>query len=87
MRPIPHLAHLDMYAISNTKCHVSPPAGIFFDDLNDRPQEEIMAFSKDAVNSVVGAYVPLVRKHRDDAFTEQQRDWQQLRRGRSALTD
>ena len=63
-------------------CPVDWAAGIFFDDLNDRPQEEILAFSKDAVNSVVAAYVPIVQKHRDDAFTEEQREWQQLRRGR-----
>ena len=28
------------------------------------------------------AYVPLVAKHKDDKFTEQQKEWQQLRRGR-----
>jgi coproporphyrinogen III oxidase len=56
--------------------------GIFFDDLNDRPADEILAFSTDAVNHVVEAYVPIVKRHKDDAFTEQEKRWQQLRRGR-----
>ena len=56
--------------------------GIFFDDLNDRPQDDIFAFSKECLDSVVPAYLPLVAKHKDDEFTEQQKEWQQLRRGR-----
>ena len=28
------------------------------------------------------AYLPLVAKHKDDEFTEQEREWQQMRRGR-----
>ena len=31
---------------------------------------------------VVPAYVPLVAKHVDDEYTEQQKEWQQMRRGR-----
>ncbi len=58
--------------------------GIFFDDLNDRPADEILAFSTDAVNSVVPSYLPLVSKHKDDAYTEEQKQWQQMRRGRCA---
>ena len=30
----------------------------------------------------MSAYVPLVVKHKDDAYTEEQKQWQQLRRGR-----
>jgi len=56
--------------------------GIFFDDLNDRDPLKILAFSTDALNSVVDAYCPLVVKHKDDAFTPEQKQWQQLRRGR-----
>ena len=32
--------------------------------------------------AVVPAYVPLVAKHKDDEFTETEREWQQMRRGR-----
>ncbi|GLC33631.1 hypothetical protein PLESTB_000097800 [Pleodorina starrii] len=56
--------------------------GIFFDDLNDKDPETILKFSTDAVNHVVAAYCPIVVKHKDDPFTEQEKQWQQLRRGR-----
>jgi len=56
--------------------------GIFFDDLNDRDADTIFAFSKECLDSVVPAYLPLVAKHKDDEYTEQQKKWQQMRRGR-----
>ena len=56
--------------------------GIFFDDLNDREPEELFDFAKDAVNSVVPAYGPIIEAHKDDPFTEQEKRWQQMRRGR-----
>jgi len=56
--------------------------GIFFDDLNDRDPDTIFAFSKECLDSVVPAYLPLVAKHKDDEFTTQQKQWQQMRRGR-----
>ena len=56
--------------------------GIFFDDLNDKDPEKIMAFSKDCLFSVVESYVPIAAKHKDDPFTEEQLRWQKLRRGR-----
>eukprot|EP00897_Mesotaenium_endlicherianum_P010716 jgi/Mesen1/9673/ME000674S09281 len=56
--------------------------GIFFDDLNDREPEKILAFSTECANSVVNAYIPLVKKRKDMEFTDEQKAWQQLRRGR-----
>ena len=56
---------------------LSPPA-----DLNDRDPETIFAFSKECLDSVVPAYVPLVAKHKDDEYTQAQKEWQQMRRGR-----
>jgi len=56
--------------------------GIFFDDLNDRDPEKLLAFAKDGLASVVPAYVPIVEKHKDDPFTEKQKEWQLMRRGR-----
>lgn len=56
--------------------------GIFFDDLNDRPADEIFAFSSAMTEAVVPAYMPLVAKRKDASFTEAQREWQQMRRGR-----
>jgi len=56
--------------------------GIFFDDQNDRDADTIFAFSKECLDSIVPAYVPLVAKHKDDVYTEKQKQWQQMRRGR-----
>lgn len=56
--------------------------GIFFDDLNDRDQDEIFAFSTDCANTVVDAYLPIVERRKDEPFTPKQREWQQLRRAR-----
>ena len=38
-----------------------------------------------ALKGTVESYVPIVAKHKDDAFTAEQKDWQQLRRGRYYL--
>ena len=31
---------------------------------------------------MIASYLPLVSKHKDDAYTEEQKQWQQMRRGR-----
>ncbi len=56
--------------------------GIFFDDLNNRPADELLSFSSDCLSAVVPSYAPIVAKHANDPFTEEQKRWQQLRRGR-----
>lgn len=56
--------------------------GIFFDDLNDRDPQKLLDFSIDCQQNVVESYLPLVRKHKDDPFTPEEKEWQQMRRGR-----
>ncbi|KAK4279024.1 hypothetical protein QN277_016790 [Acacia crassicarpa] len=56
--------------------------GIFFDDLNDYDQEMLLSFATECANSVIPAYIPIVEKRKDTAFTDQHKAWQQLRRGR-----
>jgi coproporphyrinogen III oxidase len=56
--------------------------GIFYDDLNDRDPNKLIDFARDNLKSVVPAYLPIIEKHKHDAFTEQEKDWQQIRRGR-----
>lgn len=56
--------------------------GIFFDDLNDYDQEMLLSFATECANSVVPAYLPIIEKRKDLPFTDQQKGWQQLRRGR-----
>lgn len=56
--------------------------GIFFDDQNDKEPDVHLAFSTEAANSVVEAYLPIVAKRKDELFTQKQQEWQQMRRGR-----
>ena len=56
--------------------------GVFYDDLNDRDPEKLYALAKEGLSSVVPAYVPIVAKHKDDPFTQKQKEWQLMRRGR-----
>jgi len=55
--------------------------GTFFDYLSENP-EETFCFIRDSLGCFVDAYLPIVDKHIDEPFSEQERDWQLLRRGR-----
>uniref|UniRef100_A0A7S3AIS1 coproporphyrinogen oxidase n=1 Tax=Haptolina ericina TaxID=156174 RepID=A0A7S3AIS1_9EUKA len=72
----------DEYFLIKHRAETRGLGGIFFDDLNDREPDTIFEFSKECLDSVVPAYLPLVAKHKDDEYTEQQKNWQQMRRGR-----
>ena len=56
--------------------------GIFFDDLRDRAPLDLLAFVKGVIHGVVPAYAPIVERRRDMPFSEAEKDWQQIRRGR-----
>ncbi|RXK38045.1 coproporphyrinogen III oxidase [Tremella mesenterica] len=64
--------------------------GIFFDDLTDvseehgqsKNKEELFDFVKSASSAFLPAYVPIVLKNKDRKWTEEEKRWQQLRRGR-----
>ncbi|XP_014685947.3 oxygen-dependent coproporphyrinogen-III oxidase, mitochondrial [Equus asinus] len=56
--------------------------GIFFDDLDSPSKDEVFRFVESCAQAVVPSYIPLVKKHRNDSFTPQEKLWQQLRRGR-----
>ncbi|XP_058493788.1 oxygen-dependent coproporphyrinogen-III oxidase, mitochondrial [Solea solea] len=56
--------------------------GIFFDDLNSPNQEEVFKFVKSCAGTVVPCYLPIVQKHLNDSFTDEEKNWQQIRRGR-----
>ena len=49
-----------------------------------RDQEKIFAFAKDCADNIAEAYCPVIRKHMSDPYTPQQKEWQQIRRGRCA---
>ena len=59
--------------------------GLYFDYL--RPTDSITATQRYAFTTAVGdafleAYAPLVQKRKDQKYTNQQRHWQEIRRGR-----
>jgi coproporphyrinogen III oxidase len=54
--------------------------GIFFDYIDG--DESVFAFVQDAGNSFLDAYLPSVRRHKDEPYTERQRAFQEFRRGR-----
>lgn len=56
--------------------------GIFFDDLDTPGQEEAFKFVTDCANSVIPSYIPIVKKHKNKMYTDNERQWQLLRRGR-----
>lgn len=56
--------------------------GIFFDDLDSPSKEASFNFVKSCAASVIPSYVPLVERHYHDPYTEREKTWQQLRRGR-----
>lgn len=67
--------------------------GIFFDDLDanflestshssQNPQETLFSFVSDGLASFLPSYIPIIERRKDMPFTEAQKQWQQLRRGR-----
>ncbi len=58
--------------------------GIFFDDLDDteKDQESLFAFVQSCLGAFLPSYLPIIEKRKDMAYTEKEKQWQQLRRGR-----
>ncbi|KAF2206973.1 hypothetical protein CERZMDRAFT_71863 [Cercospora zeae-maydis SCOH1-5] len=58
--------------------------GIFFDDLDEteKDQESLFAFCQTCLNAFLPSYLPIIQKRKDMPYTEKERQWQQLRRGR-----
>jgi coproporphyrinogen III oxidase len=56
--------------------------GLFFDDLNEWGFERCFGFLKAVGNSYLDAYLPIVRRRKDEPWTDRQRQFQLYRRGR-----
>ena len=56
--------------------------GIFFDDVNNASKEECFAFVTDCAESFLSSYIPILEKRKDMPYTPEQKEWQQIRRGR-----
>jgi len=58
--------------------------GIFFDDLDDteKDQESLFAFVQSCLGAFLPSYLPIIQKRKEMPYTEKEKQWQQLRRGR-----
>lgn len=59
--------------------------GLFFDYLKaseQRPMENWYNFVTDSGDSFLSAYLPIVKRRKDLKFSEAEREWQEIRRGR-----
>ena len=58
--------------------------GIFFDDLDasEKDAENLFAFVQSCLKAFLPSYLPIIEKRKDMPFTEEEKRWQQLRRGR-----
>jgi coproporphyrinogen III oxidase len=54
--------------------------GIFFDDLIMTP--EVLAFAVGVVDAWMPSWIPIVERYKHSKFSEQEKQWQMLRRGR-----
>lgn len=82
----------DVYARYKAWCdayfhikHRNEPRGIgglFFDDLNEWGFDTCFAFIRAIGDAYIDAYLPIVQRRKAMAYTEQQRQFQEFRRGR-----
>jgi len=56
--------------------------GLFFDDLNEPGFEKSFEFTRSVGDSFIKAYRPIVEKRKDFEFTEKEKAFQKMRRGR-----
>ncbi|KAG7884307.1 hypothetical protein KL938_002179 [Ogataea parapolymorpha] len=56
--------------------------GIFFDDFDELPPQQCLEMVESCFNAFLPAYLPLVERRKDTPYTEVQKEWQQIRRGR-----
>jgi coproporphyrinogen III oxidase len=58
--------------------------GIFYDDVCTGDWEADFAFTRDVGSAFLDAFMPLTQRHMAEAWTEAEREWQLIRRGRYA---
>ncbi|MCY2686614.1 oxygen-dependent coproporphyrinogen oxidase [Salinimicrobium sp. TH3] len=75
----------DQYFWNSHRDEARGIGGLFFDYLkpsNEKPEEAWYNFVTDIGDSFLDAYLPIVERRKDLAFSSAQRDWQEIRRGR-----
>ena len=56
--------------------------GMFFDDINDASRDDCFAFVTDCAEAFLASYLPILERRKDLPFSDAQKQWQQIRRGR-----
>jgi len=56
--------------------------GIFYDDFSELGFEKSFAMTRSVGDAFIEAYLPIVKKHKDDPYEEREREFQAFRRGR-----
>jgi coproporphyrinogen III oxidase len=58
--------------------------GIFFDDLDEteKDREQLFSFVQDCLGAFLPAYLQIINRRKDMPYTEKEKVWQQIRRGR-----
>lgn len=58
--------------------------GIFFDDLDEteKDQESLFAFAQSCLGAFIPSYLPIIQRRKDMPYSDREKQWQQLRRGR-----
>jgi coproporphyrinogen III oxidase len=58
--------------------------GIFFDDLDgaEKDREELFSFVQSCLAAFLPSYLPIINRRKDMPYTEKEKQWQQIRRGR-----
>ncbi|GHC03032.1 oxygen-dependent coproporphyrinogen oxidase [Cerasicoccus arenae] len=56
--------------------------GLFFDDFNEHSFEHAFGFMRSVASAFPAAYAPIIKRRKDTAFGECERQWQLYRRGR-----
>jgi coproporphyrinogen III oxidase len=74
----------DNYFVNKHRSESRGIGGIFFDDLDDqeKDQENTFAFAQSSLKAFLPSYIPIIMKRKDMPYTEKEKEWQQIRRGR-----
>lgn len=75
----------DQYFYNTHRKEARGIGGLFFDYLKETEKKNMQdwyAFVTEVGNSFLEAYVPIVEKRKDMPYSEEQRNWQEIRRGR-----
>lgn len=74
----------DKYFSNKHRGETRGVGGIFFDDLDEseKDQEQLFAFVEDGLEAFLPSYMPIIERRKNLLWTEREKAWQQIRRGR-----